>query len=121
MLLWSDSIAEGEPRKKSFRDGRKNLTGNQAGLKALLVGAGLAWLPSKDPSTQETSDYKGVWPSAVIREVAKRCAVANEEHDGGHVTDEVLKRYIQSVNNWKSNNPACKQMIKKQRNQLNKN
>jgi hypothetical protein len=49
---------------------------------------------------------EGQWPRAVVLQVAKRCAIANHETDQyGNVSNEMLKRYIKSVENWKGNNP----------------
>jgi hypothetical protein len=62
-------------------------------------------LSEYEKETHQPVDHAGVWPQAVVREVAKRCAVANSEDQVGHVSEEVLKRYISSVENWKGNNP----------------
>jgi hypothetical protein len=92
------------PMKRSFSGGRKSLSSNQGALRSLLVASGLAWLVSTDPETHQKTDYGGVWPTSITREAAKRCAIANSEVDAhGHVSEEVVKRYMKSVGNWKGN------------------
>ena len=50
-------------------------------------------------------DYKGVWDRAIMEEAAKRCAIANGDmNEIGHVSAEMLARYMQSIKNWKNNN-----------------
>ena len=99
--------AEQPPHKsRKHSDGRKNLSGNQGCVRALLVCAGLCFLKSTDPQTHKEQDYEGVWDKAIMREAASRCAIANgDTNQLGHVSEEVLARYMKSVEHWKGNNP----------------
>ena len=99
------SGAEQPPLKRRNSNSYKSISGNQGCIRALFVCAGLAYLKSTDPQTQKVQDYKGVWDRAIMEEAAKRCAIANGDmNEIGHVSAEMLARYMQSIKNWKNNN-----------------